>query len=1103
MNEFFGIDMTYIMIALLVILGVALSTVLYVVLRNRVMFLIGVRNIPRRRAQTTLIIVGLMLSTLIISTAFAIGDTVDYSITSTGYERLHSIDEIVEVGNDDNGMDVFGGDGGAGGGGGLISAISIPDGQADQYIDAFKRNESVDGALGVVRGPASVQNETKRLTEPLVVVVGIDPAEIEGFESDFETIAGERVSPGDLGEGEIYANEAVAEDLDIDPGDRLSLFVGGESHEFSVKDVVKDRVLTGSIAGVDDGFLVERSVAQELFGRPEEIDFIAISNDGGVREGMELTDEVEPEIAALLQGTRLNTQPIKQDTVEAANEISSVFTTIFVVLGLFSIAAGMMLIFLIFVMLAAERKVEMGMVRAVGTKRSHLVQIFMSEGMVYNLGAAAVGCLLGIGVSVIMVQMMERLFAEDLGLGIVFHVTARSLIVSYAIGVVLTFITVTFSSWRIGNLNIVSAIRDIPEQSDREERPEFRGIGGLVSLVRWLIFKPRGWRQWLLGPAIIVAGVLSGAIGFGLFIVAGELYDTSAAGSTLAVILGVFGGAGFVLAAAAVFIGLSRIFQLGAVLIVVGVAAILLGLGSDMAAPFGLGFSAATFGAAMVLAQLGLPARPVYTGAGAFLLIAWLMFAGASTPFEAVNNLEGDIDMFFVSGLSMVLAGTFLIVYNADLLLGLLTLTGGLVPRIVPSVRTAVAYPLANKFRTGMTIAMISLVMFALVMMSTINGNFDRVFLSEEAEGGYDVIAFENPGNPVDDLVTTLESAGADGGAGSDGTVDTSTIAGVDKVQQANSSVAGVRLPGDQDWEEYQILGVSDGFAENNELVFQSRATGFDSDDAVWDAIAAGGDYAVVDSFAVGGDDFEGGFALKGIEPEDRTFEPVRVQLHDEATGAIRDVQVIGVLNTASSGLFSGMHISDEVFDELYERPLLSVHYVRLQDGADATAVAQDIERTLLFQGVQAESIRKIIDDYQAQSRGFLYLIQGFMGIGLFVGIAAVGVIAFRTVVERRQQIGMLRAIGYTRGAIALSFIMESSFTALLGIVSGIALALLLAYQLMQTDEFIPGGVPSFYIPWVQILAIGGFAFIASLIMTIIPSRQASTIPIAEALRYE
>ena len=67
--------------------------------------------------------------------------------------------------------------------------------------------------------------------------------------------------------------------------------------------------------------------------------------------------------------------------------------------------------------------------------------------------------------------------------------TARSLIVSYSLGVVLTFLTVTFSSWRIGNLNIVSAIRDMPESTVAEERPlrasGFRG----VRLVRALALR--------------------------------------------------------------------------------------------------------------------------------------------------------------------------------------------------------------------------------------------------------------------------------------------------------------------------------------------------------------------------------------------------------------------------------------------------------------------------------------------------------------------------------------------------------------------------------------------------------------------------------------
>ena len=69
-------------------------------------------------------------------------------------------------------------------------------------------------------------------------------------------------------------------------------------------------------------------------------------------------------------------------------------------LGLFSIAAGVMLIFMIFVMLATERKAEMGMARAVGAQRSNLVQSFVSEGMAYNLLAGAVGAALGVAAAV-------------------------------------------------------------------------------------------------------------------------------------------------------------------------------------------------------------------------------------------------------------------------------------------------------------------------------------------------------------------------------------------------------------------------------------------------------------------------------------------------------------------------------------------------------------------------------------------------------------------------------------------------------------------------------------------------------------------------------
>ena len=76
MDDLFGLSMNYIMIGLLVVLAVAFASVGYVVLRSRVMFRMGLRNMPRRIGQTVLIVIGLMLSTLIISAAFTTGDQV-------------------------------------------------------------------------------------------------------------------------------------------------------------------------------------------------------------------------------------------------------------------------------------------------------------------------------------------------------------------------------------------------------------------------------------------------------------------------------------------------------------------------------------------------------------------------------------------------------------------------------------------------------------------------------------------------------------------------------------------------------------------------------------------------------------------------------------------------------------------------------------------------------------------------------------------------------------------------------------------------------------------------------------------------------------------
>ena len=118
-----------------------------------------------------------------------------------------------------------------------------------------------------------------------------------------------------------------------------------------------------------------------------------------------------------------------------------------------------------------------------------------------------------------------------------------------------------------------------------------------------------------------------------------------------------------------------------------------------------------------------------------------------------------------------------------------------------------------------------------------------------------------------------------------------------------------------------------------------------------------------------------------------------------------------------------------------------------------AEEIAAALEEEFVEHGVQASSLEKIVQDFTALNRTFNRLIQGFMGLGLVVGIAALGVIAARSVVERRVQIGILRAIGYRSGMVQLSFLIESSFIALLGIAVGLGLGFGLSAGIIPRDR--------------------------------------------------
>ncbi|HEX2681623.1 MAG TPA: FtsX-like permease family protein, partial [Candidatus Dormibacteraeota bacterium] len=157
-------------------------------------------------------------------------------------------------------------------------------------------------------------------------------------------------------------------------------------------------------------------------------------------------------------------QSYKADAVTFALQGGIVITGALLAVSFFSLCVGVLLIFLIFVMLAAERRAEMGMSRAVGLKRRHLTQMFLFEGMAYTLGATVIGVALGVVVGFLMIGVLSTIFSGFYpGFTLTYHVEWTSLVIAACLGILLTFAVVAVSAYRVSRLNIVAAIRDLDE----------------------------------------------------------------------------------------------------------------------------------------------------------------------------------------------------------------------------------------------------------------------------------------------------------------------------------------------------------------------------------------------------------------------------------------------------------------------------------------------------------------------------------------------------------------------------------------------------------------------------------------------------------------
>lgn len=958
---------------LLVLVGVPGAVLLVLLVRAPVLRRLALRQVSRRLGESVLVVIGSVLGTSIIVGSLIVGDTLAFSVRQVAYHTLGPVDERV------------------------VSSSAALGAQVAQRVGrGLAGSPQVDGVLsGVVEQTAALRRvEDGSRAEPRVLAFDLDLAQAARFGGHGSSgLAGPAPAPG-----RVVVNSAFAAALGLRAGDEVELYLGGSPRTFTVERVVPTEGLAGTGFGSSENrnaFLPHGSLAGPGSSATRWVTWV--SNRGGTEDGSSLTGPVTERLRAALGP--LDKQVVvstpKRDVLRQADKTGDSLGATFLMIGSFSIIAGALLLVNVFVMLAEERKGELGMLRAAGLKRSRLVAAFTLEGAVYAVLASALGVLLGIGVGRSVAFVAARIFssfsADSNALDVTFALSARSLVNGVALGLVISLLTVFVTSLRISHFNIIAAIRDLEAPRGARSSRRRRVVSTSVATLLTLASVP----------------VVAASSPLGTFVL------------------------------------------------------------PSLAALCWWPLLAHRWG--------GRPATTAVSGG----VLVWTLAVNVvrpdvyATPSMAVFVVLGSLLAF--SAVVLLSEHQQLLVRPARPLLERPT-NGALAGRL------ALAYPLAKRFRTGATLIMYSLITLVLVLLIEVGGVMMHGIDDQVARGtaGYDIRLDFEPG----EVVSSLRSS--------------AYRAEVAEVAPLLSAAALATDPGGRTDELLPALTVGVPPSSTRSMTFESRLAGLTTDGAVWDALAARPEYVVLDAFfgATGG-------------PAGELYAPGDLLvLTDPRSGQAETKVIAGILTNAlmfyspnAPAAFPVVMSADAVAWQFGSAASVSSAFLKVQPGVSLSALSQQLQGSYLHAGLVATPMPAAVRKLFEANVSFFQLMEGFLALGLLVGVTGLGVVMVRSVRERRRTIGILRALGLPSRVIERAFLLESAFVAVEGAVLGAGLGLLTTWLLYQRSAMFTSLHSGFPVLWQTIGGLALVTVVTSVLATLAPARRAARILPAVATR--
>lgn len=219
-----------------------------------------------------------------------------------------------------------------------------------------------------------------------------------------------------------------------------------------------------------------------------------------------------------------------------------------------------------------------------------------------------------------------------------------------------------------------------------------------------------------------------------------------------------------------------------------------------------------------------------------------------------------------------------------------------------------------------------------------------------------------------------------------------------------------------------------------------------------------------------------------------------------DAAGQAETLLVAGMFDRSASFPVAGeVIVNTEVFPRFGDPRLVDSVVVRALDGADLAGLQVEMREVVdHLPTVTVASNQEYADALVAQFDQLVAVIYALLALAIVISVLGIVNTLGLSVMERTRELGLLRAVGLTRGQLRRMVALESVVVALLGSILGTALGL--AFGMVLVALLADEGLGHRAIPWGQLGLFIVVAALFGLLAALAPARRAARMGILEAI---